>query len=113
NASATFFTGNYTAYAEKKKALRDQQRRAWLNNQAQIRHQEEVIAKLRQFNREKSIKRAESREKMLNKMEVVEKPFILRDDMHLKLTPCIRSGREVLTVEGLGKSFGSHQLFSG
>ena len=102
-----------TAYAEKKKALRDQQRRAWLNNQAQIRHQEEVIAKLRQFNREKSIKRAESREKMLNKMEVVEKPFILRDDMHLKLTPCIRSGREVLTVEGLGKSFGSHQLFSG
>ena len=82
NASATFFTGNYTAYAEKKKALRDQQRRA-------------------------------CREKMLNKMEVVEKPFILRDDMHLKLTPCIRSGREVLTVEGLGKSFGSHQLFSG
>ena len=55
NASATFFTGNYTVYAEKKKALRDQQRRAWLNNQAQIRHQEEVIAKLRQFNREKSI----------------------------------------------------------
>lgn len=113
NASATFFTGNYTVYAEKKKALRDQQRRAWLNNQAQIRHQEEVIAKLRQFNREKSIKRAESREKMLSKMEVVEKPFILRDDMHLKLTPCIRSGREVLTVEGLGKSFGSRRLFSG
>ena len=113
NASATIFTGNYTAYAEKKKALREQQRRAWLNNQAQIRHQEEVIAKLRQFNREKSIKRAESREKMLGKMEVVEKPFTLRDDMHLKLTPCIRSGREVLTVEGLGKSFGSEILFTG
>ena len=112
NASATFFTGNYTAYAEKKKALRDQQRRAWLNNQAQIRHQEEVIAKLRQFNREKSIKRAESREKMLGRMEVVEKPFTLRDDMHLKLTPCIRSGREVLTVENLGKSFDGHALFS-
>lgn len=113
NASATVFTGNYTAYAEKKKALREQQRRAWLNNQAQIRHQEEVIAKLRQFNREKSIKRAESREKMLGKMEVVDKPFTLRDDMHLKLTPCIRSGREVLTVEGLGKSFGSEMLFTG
>ncbi|MDO4407333.1 MAG: ABC-F type ribosomal protection protein [Eubacteriales bacterium] len=113
NAAATFFTGNYTAYAEKKKALRDQQRKAWLNNQAQIRHQEEVIAKLRQFNREKSIKRAESREKMLGKMEVVEKPFTLRDDMHLKLTPCIRSGREVLTVDGLGKAFGSNVLFSG
>ena len=113
NASATFFTGNYTVYAEKKKALRDQQRRAWLNNQAQIRHQEEVIAKLRQFNREKSIKRAESREKMLGKMEVVDKPFTLRDDMHLKLTPCIRSGREVLTVENLAKSFDGHSLFSG
>lgn len=113
NASATFFTGNYTVYAEKKKALRDQQRRAWLNNQAQIRHQEEVIAKLRQFNREKSIKRAESREKMLSKMEVVDKPFTLRDDMHLKLTPCIRSGREVLTVENLAKSFDGHSLFSG
>ena len=113
NASATFFTGNYTVYAEKKKALRDQQRRAWLNNQAQIRHQEEVIAKLRQFNREKSIKRAESREKMLGKMEVVDKPFTLRDDMHLKLTPCIRSGREVLTVENLAKSFDGHTLFSG
>ena len=112
NASATLFTGNYTVYAEKKKALRDQQRRAWLNNQAQIRHQEEVIAKLRQFNREKSIKRAESREKMLNKMEVVEKPFVLRDDMHLKLTPCIRSGREVLTVDSLAKSFDGQALFT-
>ncbi len=113
NASATFFTGNYTVYAEKKKALREQQQRAWLNNQAQIRHQEEVIAKLRQFNREKSIKRAESREKMLNRMEVVDKPFTLRDDMHLKLTPCIRSGREVLTVENLAKSFDGQTLFSG
>lgn len=113
NASASFFTGNYTVYAEKKKALRDQQQRAWLNNQAQIKHQEEVIAKLKQFNREKSIKRAESREKMLSKMEMVEKPVILRDDMHLKLTPCIRSGREVLTVENLAKSFDGHTLFSG
>ena len=113
NAHATFFTGNYSVYAEKKKALRDQQKRAWLNNQAQIRHQEEVIAKLKQFNREKSIKRAESREKMLGKMEVVEKPFVLRDDMHLKLTPCIRSGREVLTVDSLAKSFDGHTLFSG
>lgn len=112
NAAATFFTGNYTAYAEKKKALREQQQRAWLNNQAQIRHQEEVIAKLKQFNREKSIKRAESREKMLSKMEVVDKPFTIRDDMHLSLTPCIRSGREVLTVENLGKAFGSQELFS-
>ena len=113
HASATFFTGNYTAYAEKKKALRDQQQRAWLNNQAQIRHQEEVIAKLRQFNREKSIKRAESREKMLHKMEVVDKPFTLRDDMHLRLTPCIRSGREVLMVEDLAKGFDGRMLFTG
>ena len=112
NAQATFFTGNYTQYAEKKKALRDQQQRAWLNNQAQIRHQEEVIARLKQFNREKSIKRAESREKLLGKMEVVEKPVMIRDDMRLTLTPCIKSGREVLTVENLGKSFDDQVLFS-
>ena len=108
NASATVFTGNYTAYAEKKKALREQQRRAWLNNQAQIRHQEEVIAKLRQFNREKSIKRAESREKMLGKMEVVDKPFTLRDDEMLftGLGFHIRRGEHVALIgdNGTGKT---------
>ncbi|MDO5456293.1 MAG: ATP-binding cassette domain-containing protein [Eubacteriales bacterium] len=112
NSRAMIFSGNYSAYAERKKALREQQYHAYLSNQAQIRHQEEVIEKLRRFNREKSIKRAESREKMLQRMEVLEKPVEIRDDMQLHFTPCIKSGREVLTVEGLAKSYGDKHLFS-
>lgn len=113
NTHSTVFNGNYSAYAEKKKAMREQQYHAWLNNQAQIKHQEEVITKLKQFNREKSIKRAESREKQLRKMQVLEKPVEIKDDMNLKLTPSIKSGREVLHVEDLAKSFGDKHLFSG
>lgn len=112
NGKATVFTGNYSAYAERKEAMRTQQRHAWLNNQAEIKRQEEVIAKLKQFNREKSIKRAESRERMLQKKEVVEKPFEVHADMQLKLTPCIKSGREVLQVEHIAKAFGEERLFS-
>ena len=113
NGKSMLFTGNYSAYAEKKKALREQQYHAYMNNQAQIRHQEEVIEKLRRFNREKSIKRAESREKMLQRTEVLEKPVEIRDDMHLTFTPCIKSGREVLSVEDLAKSYGNKALFAG
>ena len=113
NGRSMMFGGNYSAYAERKKALREQQYHAYMNNQAQIRHQEEVIEKLRRFNREKSIRRAESREKMLQKTEVLEKPVELRDDMHLIFTPCIKSGREVLSVDDLAKSYGEKKLFSG
>lgn len=113
NGRCMQFSGNYSVYADRKKALREQQYHAYLNNQAQIRHQEEVIEKLRRFNREKSIKRAESREKLLQKTEVLEKPIDIKDDMHLVFTPCIKSGREVLSVEDLAKSYGSKQLFSG
>lgn len=113
NGKSMLFNGNYSVYAERKKALREQQYHAYLNNQAEIRHQEEVIEKLRRFNREKSIKRAESREKMLQRTEVLEKPIEIRDDMHLTFTPCIKSGREVLSVEDLTKSYGSKNLFSG
>ena len=111
NGRGMMFAGNYSDYAARKKALREQQYHAYLNNQAQIKHQEEVIEKLRRFNREKSIKRAESREKMLQRMEVLDKPIELRDDMQLHFTPCIKSGREVLTVEGLSKSYGDKHLF--
>ena len=113
NGKSTIFGGNYSVYADRKKALREQQYHAYMNNQAQIRHQEEVIEKLRRFNREKSIKRAESREKMLQRTEVLEKPVELRDDMHLTFTPCIKSGREVLSVDDLSKSYGDKRLFSG
>ena len=106
------FAGNYSDYAVKKEQLRAAQYRAWMNQQQEIRHQEAVIEKLRSFNREKSIRRAESREKMLEKMEVLEKPQEARDDMHIALHPCVTSGNDVLSVEGLSKSFGRETLFT-
>ena len=105
------FQGNYSAYSQKKAQLREAQYKAWLNQQQEIRHQEEVIAKLRSFNREKSIKRAESREKLLNKMEVLEKPTEENTEMRIQLHPRIISGNDVLTVEDLSKSFPGLTLF--
>ena len=99
------FSGDYTAYSEKKKKLRQSQLHAWQNQQEQIRHQEEVIAKLKSFNREKSIRRAESREKMLDKIERLEKPSEEISDMHLTLDARIESGKDVLSASGLSKSF--------
>lgn len=109
---SSVFQGNYTAYSEKRASLREAQMKAYLNQQQEIRHQEEVIAKLKSFNREKSIKRAESREKMLAKMEVLEKPVEVDDEMKIRLEPNIISGNDVLTVRSLSKSFGSNHLFS-
>ena len=109
---ASVFSGSYSDYAVKKEQIRAAQMHAYLNQQQEIRHQEAVIEKLRSFNREKSIRRAESREKMLQKMEVLEKPTEVRDDMHIQLKPRIESGNDVLSVEGLEKSFDGQQLFS-
>lgn len=111
-SKATTFMGNYSDYAIKKEQLRIAAWNAYMNQQREIKHQEEVIEKLKSFNREKSIKRAESREKMLDKIEVIEKPSEVRTDMKLTLTPRILSGNDVLTVEHLSKSFGSHKLFT-
>ncbi|MCI9501540.1 MAG: ABC-F family ATP-binding cassette domain-containing protein [Hungatella sp.] len=109
---AMVFQGNYSAYGQKKAQIREAQLKAYLNQQQEIRHQEEVIAKLKSFNREKSIKRAESREKMLAKIDVLEKPAEVNDEMNLKLEPDITSGGDVLTVRNLAKSFGDNHLFS-
>ena len=111
NTKATVFSGNYSAYSEKKSQLRKAAYQAYLNQQQEIKHQEEVIAKLRQFNREKSIRRAESREKMLEKMEVLEKPQEIDAAMRISLKPRITSGNDVLMVEHLSKSFPSLPLF--
>ena len=111
-SKATTFMGNYSDYAVKKEQLRVAAWNAYMNQQRNIKHQEEVIEKLKSFNREKSIKRAESREKMLDKIEVIEKPSEVRTDMKLTLTPRILSGNDVLTVEHLSKSFDSHKLFT-
>lgn len=112
NGTITTFTGNYTDYAAKKEILRIAAVNAYRNNQREIKHQEEVIKKLRSFNREKSIKRAESREKLLQKMEVVEKPIQENDSMHLTLTPRFESGNDVLSITGLSKAFDHTVLFN-
>lgn len=111
NGKVSAFTGNYSAYSEKKALLRKAAYQAYLNQQQEIKHQEEVIAKLKSFNREKSIRRAESREKMLDKMKVLEKPVEIDSSMKITLKPRITSGNDVLTVEGLGKSFPPLTLF--
>jgi len=112
NGDCTVFSGNYTDYASKKAILRNMKLKEYLNQQRDIKHQEEVIAKLKQFNREKSIKRAESREKMLDKIEVVDKPVELNARMNIKLEPSVISGNDVLTVTDLTKSFDGNTLFN-
>lgn len=105
------YLGNYTEYTNKRQEILDSLQKQYLNQQAEIKHQEEVIAKLKQFNREKSIKRAESREKMLDKIERIDKPIEENTKMHLLFTPKIQSGNDVLTVKGLSKRFADHVLF--
>ena len=106
------YIGNYSSYAEKKKQLRDARLKEYLNQQQEIKHQEAVIEKLRSFNREKSIRRVESREKMLEKIRPVEKPVELHTEIHLKLTPSKTSGNDVLSVEHLSKAFPPQTLFT-
>lgn len=108
----SMFSGNYSSYAEKKQMLRDARLKQYLNQQQEIKHQEAVIEKLRSYNREKSIRRAESREKMLEKMTRIEKPAEIHSEIHLHLEPSCISGNDVLTVEHLSKAFHSHKLFT-
>ncbi len=112
NGTCTAFNGNYTFYAREKKKLRDSALREWMNQQDMIRHQESVISKLKQFNREKSVKRAESRQKLLDKTVRLERPVSPEDAMRIKITPSITSGKDVLSVEHLSKSFPDTELFN-
>ena len=109
---ARMYQGNYTEYVEKKKMIREAERKAYENQQAEIKHQEAVIEKLKQFNREKSIKRAESREKLLSKVERLEQPEDLQNEMRLLFMPREASGNDVLIAKDLGKSFDEKRLFS-
>ncbi len=111
NTKGIVYNGNYSYYSTKRSQIREAQMKAYLNQQHEIKHQEEVITKLKQFNREKSIKRAESREKMLDRVELIEKPTEIASEMRLTLTPSVESGNDVLTVEKLKKSFGNNILF--
>lgn len=111
NGLMNVYQGNYTDYSGKRAMIREAQMKAYLNQQQEIKHQEEVIAKLRSFNREKSIKRAESREKMLDKIEVLDRPSEVNDEMRIRLEPNIISGNDVLTVRDLKKAFDQNLLF--
>ena len=106
------YQGNYTDFSKKKAAAREALIKQYYNQQREIKHQEEVIAKLRSFNREKSIKRAESREKLLDKMERLEKPTEENSDIHIVLEPNVVSGNDVMTVSGLAKSYPPVTLFT-
>ena len=106
------FSGNYSEFAEKREIIYRAKVNAYLNQQRELKHQEDVITKLRSFNREKSIKRAESREKMLNKMDIIEKPIDENNEMSIALTPAIQSGNDVLFINSLSKSFKDLKLFS-
>ncbi len=107
----TSFTGNYSDYAAKKEIIRVSQLNAYLNQQRDIKHQQEVIEKLRSFNREKSIKRADSRAHMLEKIELIDKPTENNNSMQIVLSPRIESGKNVLDVTDLTKAY-DHRLFS-
>ena len=111
NTKAASYDGNYTEFSKKKKMLRDALIKQYLNQQRDIKHQEAVIEKLKSFNREKSIKRAESREKQLAKVERIELPKELNAEMDIRLEPNIESGNDVLTVRGLSKGFDGVTLF--
>lgn len=111
NTRVTVFNGNYSEYAVKKEALRIEKLNAYYKQAREIEHQEAVIAKLKQFNREKSIKRAESREKKLSKLRRIEKPPELNEAMNITLMPRLSSGKDVLSVKGISKGFGQNILF--
>lgn len=111
NGNLRMYSGNYKAYADKKKLIRDSQMKEYLKQQQEIKHQEAVIEKLRSFNREKSIKRAESREKLLDKITPLEKPVDITTDIHFSLEPSCISGNDVLSIEHLSKQYDSQILF--
>ena len=111
NKKSYVYNGNYSFYWQQKEINREIQQKAYDMQQKEIKHQEDVIRTLRQFNREKSIKRAESREKVLDKMERIDRPDALPDQMRLTLTPFLPSGNDVLHAENLSKSYGGQKIF--
>ena len=112
NAEVQMYSGNYSDFSAKKQMLLDAKMKEYLNQQQEIKHQEAVITKLKQFNREKSIKRAESRQKQLEKIDRVEAPVTHIENMKLSLDISKESGKDVLTVHDLSKSFDEKHLFS-
>ncbi len=111
HGNADCYEGNYTDFAGKKEAQREILRKHYENQQKEIKRQEEVIRVLKSYNREKSVKRAESREKQLDKMEKIKKPDSLPSSMRIALSPKRESGNDVLNISKVSKFFDGEKLF--
>lgn len=111
NKKSKIYDGDFTYYTLKKEIDREIEIKQYTNQQKEIERQEEIIKKLKSFNREKSLKRARSREKLLNKMDIIDRPMSTPDEMGFSLTPLYPSGQDVLQADCLSKSFDKRILF--
>ena len=112
NGKSLMFDGNYEDFIVKKEIRKASLLSAYEKQQKEIKHQKEVIDTLRSFNREKSVKRADSRQHVLDKMELIEKPVEEKIDMGLEFHLNKDSGNDVLSVKNISKSYGERTLFS-
>lgn len=108
------YTGNYTVFMEKRKKDREVRIHQYKSQQKEIERQEEIIDRLKNLGgskRKRGISQSRSRQKLLDKMERIEKPVELSDTMNLKFTPRIQSGMDVLKVSDLRMSFDDKEIF--
>lgn len=113
NKRLTSYNGNYTDYQKQAKINREIRLRQYENQQRDIKKQEESIERLKAYGREKHLKRARSKEKMLDKVDRLDKPQELRKKARFNFVLRHHSGNDVLKAQGLGKSFGDRKLFEG
>ena len=106
------YTGNYTAFSEQKALYQLTYERSYEKQQKEIEHQKAVIEKLQSFNREKSIKRAESRKKMLDKIDIMDAPDKDMPRMRLTLEVEKESGKDVLDFSHVTKSYDDKNIFT-
>ena len=110
---ATVYNGNYSYYIGEKEVRQKVAMREYEAQQTEIKRQEEIITKLRGYGMEKFIRRAQSREKILDKMELIDRPTELNASMNLHFTPSIQSAEIVLTAQEVSKQFDGRELFRG
>jgi len=109
---ANVYQGNYTAFVQKKEFDQYIATKHYEEQQAEIKRQEAIIKQLRSFKQEKFIKRAASREKALEKIDPLDKPIDLQDNMRLALNPKRESGMDVLQLKDLSLGYDNVPLFS-
>lgn len=111
NGHVASYSGNYSTFIEEKKRNYEIEMKAYVLQQSEIKRQEEIIERYRSFNREKSIKAAESREKALQKIERIQAPDKSTKASKIKFETLIESGNDVLFCENLSKSYDDKKLF--